>query len=106
MSTSDRSGLWNLRKAVSPAAIHLPAAPTGSTTNQTMCYLCTRFTCNPSTRSDEKPEPVQAPVIFQPVRPQLAIWCRCTSRCGKGIEQPAASRPSLRLWVRSKRTAQ
>ena len=52
MKRSHRSRLWILRKAVSPTAIHLPAAPTGSTTSISMCYLCTRFPCYPSTRSD------------------------------------------------------
>ena len=55
MTRSRSSSLWNLRKAVSPTATHLPAAPTGSTTNLTMCYLCTRFSCNPSSRSLNHP---------------------------------------------------
>ena len=53
MKRSHHSSLWNLRKAVSPAAIHLPADPTGSTTTK-MCYLCTRFSCHPSPRSVKK----------------------------------------------------
>jgi hypothetical protein len=51
MTRSLCSSLWNLRKAVSPTAIHLPADSTGSTTNPTVCYLCARFVCNPSARS-------------------------------------------------------
>jgi hypothetical protein len=53
--------LWKLRKAVSLPAIHLPAAPTGSTTTNPSCYLSTRFICYPSPRSDSVPPPPTHP---------------------------------------------
>jgi hypothetical protein len=52
MIAAQTARLWKLRKAVSPAALHLPAAPTGSTNTNLMCYLSTRFICYPSPRSD------------------------------------------------------
>ena len=94
------TSLWILRKAVSPTAIHLPAAPTGSTTNHTMCYPCTRFTCHPSTRSDVS----NAELHFEqhdgpPARPGRAVgearWTkRDLSQRTAGRDHDAAHAPT------------
>ena len=76
MKHPHRSSLWNLRKAVSPTAIHLPAAPTGSTTTK-MCYLCTRFSCHPSPRSFKLEFEGVGPLECSPPARQRRVHRRC-----------------------------
>jgi hypothetical protein len=76
MKRSHRSSLWNLRKAVSPTAIHLPADPTGSTTTK-MCYLCTRFKCHPSPRSFKKELECVPPLECSPPARRRRVHRRC-----------------------------
>ena len=89
MKRSHRSSLWNLRKAVSPTAIHLPEAPTGSTTTK-MCYLCTRSTCHPSPRSFKNEVRGRRHAGMQPAGAPKA-------RCGRGRARPTSAR-ARRAW--------
>ncbi len=64
-----------------------------------ICVIC--VICGQNKTGAFRPRSVVVEVLVQ-----LAIWCMWMSRCGYGIEQPAPSRPSLSLRLRSKRRPQ